>query len=92
MLEERNIPFDFFEVSFDSDCKRYHIYVPKFNPEGMVISVLQGEETYGEQDDLLEIMGLTTKEEENYEGVVGWLTAENVFERIKKYFDENRES
>lgn len=38
----------------------------------------------GEQGDLIEIMGLLTPEEEKEESVRGWLTAEEVFRRIKE--------
>ena len=38
----------------------------------------------GEQGDLIEIMGLLTPEEEKDDSVLGWLTAEEVFRRIKE--------
>ena len=47
---------------------------------------LQGyDEKYG---DLIEIMGLLTDEEALNDTVVGWLTAEEVFRRIKEAWDE----
>lgn len=49
-----------------------------------IISVIQGFGTYGNEENLLEIMGLLTKEEEKIDNVVGYLTAENVLERIIK--------
>lgn len=52
-----------------------------------VCSVVQGMGTYGNNENLLEIMGLLTPEEERCDSVVGYLTAEEVFERIKKHFD-----
>lgn len=46
---------------------------------------------YGREKDLLEIMGLLTPEEEKINSVIGYLTAEDVFERITKYLDrENK--
>ena len=53
------------------------------------ISIIQGPGTYGYEDNRLEIMGLLTEEEEKYDSVVGNLTAEEVFARIKKYLGES---
>jgi hypothetical protein len=86
MLEENNIPFEFFDHSLIRPCQRYQICVPSSEPiQKRVISVLQGRGTYGGEDDLLEIRGLLTEEEAERDTIVGWLTAENVFERIKKH-------
>jgi len=41
--------------------------------------------TFGSQEDKIEIMGLLTDEEAEHDSVLGYLTAEEVFERIKKY-------
>lgn len=38
--------------------------------------------SYGHERGLLEMMGLLTKEEEECDSVVGWLTANEVFARI----------
>lgn len=38
--------------------------------------------SYGGDEGLLEIMGLLTDEEAEYDSVVGWLTADDVFSRI----------
>jgi hypothetical protein len=43
--------------------------------------------SYGRSEDLLEIMGLLTSEEEGYDSVKGYLTAEDVFQRIKKHYE-----
>ena len=63
-----------------------------FNNEKRIISIVQGYVTYGEEDDLLEIMGLLTEEEEKIDDVTGYLTAEDVFNRIVKYFKDKSES
>jgi hypothetical protein len=62
-----------------------------YRPDGeRMISAIEGYGTYGygmygEQGDFIEIMGLLTSEEEAYWGSVrGFLTAENVFWRIKE--------
>ena len=47
--------------------------------------------TYGSEEDKLEIMGLLTEIEEEEDSVRGWLTAEEVFKRIKKHIEEEKE-
>lgn len=47
-----------------------------------VISAIEGFGSCCYDADLIEIMGLLTPEEKEYSRVVGWLTAEDVFERI----------
>lgn len=82
----------------------YQICVYYPNGERM-ISAIEGAGTYGyggfdhgmfetdEKDgDLIEIMGLLTPEEEKHDCVLGWLTAENVFQRIKEAVDGLKES
>ena len=72
-----------------------------YYPDGeRMISAIEGYGTYGygswdhgtcgsdEKDgDLIEIMGLLTPEEQKYDSVVGYLTAEEVFRRIKEAVD-----
>ncbi len=65
---------------------------PILEEEKRVISIIQGYGTYGSNVDLLEIMGLLTEEEEKEESVVGYLSAENVFDRIEKYYKNKKES
>ena len=77
---------DFREV-----MERYNTY-KVFDNEKIIISIVQGYGTYGEEDDLLEIMGLLTEEEEKIDDVTGYLTAEDVFNRIVKYFKNKSES
>lgn len=84
------------------DYTKYHIYYPScdefrkgINQEtyasSMGCSVIEGYGTYGDGQDLLEIMGLLTPEEEEYDSVRGYLTAENVFERIKAAEERRKE-
>lgn len=60
-----------------------------YRPDGeRLVSAVEGFGSHGfglrgEQGDLIEIMGLLTPEEEEYDSVRGWLTAEEVFGRIK---------
>lgn len=65
---------------------------PILEEEKRVISIIQGYGTYGSNVDLLEIMGLLTEEEEKEGSVVGYLSAENVFDRIEKYYKNKKES
>lgn len=80
MLEKNNIPFEFEKTD------EYIIRIPKkYNKEEYLMTVYQGEHTYGGRNNLLEICGGTTLEERKEQGgeCAGYLTAENVFERIK---------
>ena len=48
--------------------------------------------SYGNEKNLLEIMGLLTPEEEQHDSVRGYLSAEDVFNRMSKhYFDHPTE-
>lgn len=69
-----------------------------YYPDGeRMISAIEGYGSYGygswdhglvssteEDGDLIEIMGLLTPEEQQHDSVVGYLTAEEVFRRIKE--------
>lgn len=93
MLEDAKIPFDFYERDAEISAiihgwEHWHIKYP--GKKGCIISVIEGTGTYGAEDDKLEIMGGLTEEAE-HDTVTGWLTAEDVFNRIKK-FEERRKS
>ncbi len=53
-----------------------------------VCSVLEHNGSYGHKQDRLEIMGLLTEQEQRIDSVKGWLTADDVFQRIKKHWEE----
>ena len=55
-----------------------------------VCSVIQNRISYGSEDDLLEIRGLLTDEEAACDSVAGYLTAEDVFGRIKTHWEANK--
>lgn len=83
MLEKENIPFEFEK---DEEYKEYIIRIPKeYSKEECLMIVYQGEYTYGGRNNLLEICGGTTLEERKEQGeeYLGYLTAENVLERIR---------
>lgn len=46
--------------------------------------------SYGHEANLIEIMGLLTPEEEMHDDVVGFLTPDEVFERIKKDYESRK--
>ena len=83
-LEDVNIPF----VAEYDDFYRLHIMYPNNWNNSCRCSVICHEYSYGFEEGLLEIMGLLTEEEKESDDVVGWLTADNVFERIQKDYKE----
>lgn len=87
MLEENNIPHVFGKW-MDGWMVCYPVARPS---EDCVIDAIENSHSYGYYEDKLEIMGLLTPEEEACDSVVGHLTAENVFERIKKHWEEHHE-
>ena len=98
MLEKDGIPFEFVEgfgydekmrATYPDLLEHYQICYPE-QGDGRWISVIEGFGTYGGQYDRLEIMGgLTPWEEYTYESsILGYLTAQNVYNRIKKDWEE----
>lgn len=86
----------------DRPVKRHKInwgyQVVIYNPDGSrLISAIEGHGTYGyggwlddSDSDLIEIMGLLTPEEQGCNSVAGWITAEEVFRRIKEATTNDR--
>lgn len=59
------------------------------NPDGSrLCSAIEHVFSYGHTKDRIEIQGLLTPWERKVDDVVGWLTAENVFERIRAAVDK----
>ena len=80
LLDQNGIPYD---RADDELIKRIHY--PQH--EKFVCSAVFGHGTYGSERGLIEIMGLLTPEEEAYcGGVMGGLTADEVFKRIKIHY------
>lgn len=102
MLEKAEIPFEFIEgFGYDKSLlskflpdltEHYHICYP-VRGEGQRISVVEGFGTHGREQDKLEIMGGLTPYEQFRHGdsPIGYLTAANVFKRIKKDWEEHKE-
>lgn len=84
LLEKEAIPFDFDEL-----FGGYVIAYP--SKEECVCSVIEHKYSYGSSSDLLEIMGLLTKEEEAEDDVAGYLTALDVYDRIKTHWNKNKD-
>ena len=75
--------------TFKNDFDGWHIWYPTDYPdENIVISIIEHYGSYGNEKDTLEIMGLLTPEEESHDSVVGYLSAEEVFKRIKIHYEK----
>lgn len=89
MLEEANIPFTFTDDFFDvkeliEKDRSWKPFYPAYQIQlGELADVIEHHLSYGNQRDLLEIMGGLTEEEMEYNSVLGYLTAEEVFKRFK---------
>lgn len=86
MLNKEEIEYDFrildeYRMYGLGDRKQIRIY---YKENDDFFSVIQGYGTYGNEQNLLEIMGLLTPEEAEVDSVCGFLTAENVFKRVIK--------
>lgn len=80
MLENANIPHESYEY-----FNGINIAYP--NKSNCVCSVIEHDGSYGRHVDKIEISGLLTKEESEYDSVAGWLTAEDVFNRITAHYN-----
>lgn len=69
----------------------YQIGYPILPPNvDHICSVIETDHSYGHDEDLLEIMGLLTDEEYEEDSVLGHLTAEEVFNRIKAHYNAKK--
>lgn len=100
MLEEANIPFtftdDFWNVKkLGERIKNDPYFVELFRNKypayqirlGDLADVIQHDGSYGNGQDLLEIMGGLTEKEKEEDNVLGYLTAEEVFKRFKYCYE-----
>lgn len=58
--------------------------------EKRVADAIEHYGSYGNLENLLEIMGLLTNEEAEHDSVLGHLTAENVFERMRAHYEATK--
>ena len=82
MLTEKGIPHTLQKL-FDG----WQVLYPE-NGKKLVMDAIEHFGSYGNEEDLLEIMGLLTPEEEEDNSVLGHLTAEEVCKRIKQHWEE----
>ena len=80
MLENNNIPHTLHKM-FDG----WQIIYPEKGKK-QVMDAIEHFGSYGSEQDLLEIMGLLTEEEEKINSVLGCLTAQDVFNRIYEHY------
>ena len=97
LLTEANIPH-YFLAEDDENSYQLVYYGPNGRPMpkpgesfgigiGAVCSAIQNAGSFGNEKDLIEICGLLTDEELEENSVKGYLTAEDVFNRIKEHWD-----
>ena len=84
MLTVKGIPHVFREM-----VDGWQIIYPE-DGKKRVMDAIENYGSYGNEQDLLEIMGLLTPEEKKCGSVLGYLTAEEVFERIEKHWSEHK--
>lgn len=85
MLTEANIPHTLRKL-FDG----WQVCYPNTIGSGQTtMDAIQHRWSYGGDCNQIEIMGLLTPEEQEHDDVVGHLTAEQVFERIRNHYESN---
>lgn len=98
MLEQENIPFEFNDDFFGEKERNGINADPKYYPAYSLVIYKDGKQlcdavehygSYGQGQDLLEIMGGLTMEEGRSDGVLGWLSADDVFKRFKYCYEHN---
>ena len=83
LLEKGNSPFEFKNI-YDG----YQIIIKNKN-NFRIADAVEHNFSYGAEEDLLEIMGGLTEEEEELNSVLGWLSSEEVFKRFKYCYENN---
>ena len=95
MLTKAGVPFERNdaeeEKKFASIGDRYMRRIAYPSKKDRICSAIQGFGSYGEKQNLIEIMGILT-EHGNAGDVEGCLTAKDVFTRIKKHWDTYKEA
>lgn len=83
LLEKGNIPFEFKKL-YDG----YQVIIRNSN-KFKLADAIENKYSYGVEEDLLEIMGGLTEEEEEFDSVLGGLSSEEVFKRFKYCYENN---
>ena len=102
MLEGANIPFEFTDDFWGINKLEKNGKISPYLGElfrnkypayqirlGNLADAIEHDGSYGNSQDLLEIMGGLTEEEEEHGRVLGYLTAEEVFKRFKYCYEHN---
>ena len=87
MLAEAEIPHTMKPV-----MDGFQICYPVESGPNRVMDAIENFWSYGNEMDLLEIMGLLTPEEQEFDRVLGNLSAQEVFSRIKTHWDSTQET
>ena len=85
MLTAANIPYELTADMLKNPDNQLWYPSRKDN----VMDAISHEYSYGGDEGLIEIMGLLTEEEAEYDNVVGYLTAEDVYKRIVRHYHFN---
>ena len=87
LLEDRNIEHEFIiEENGEYTRRMIKIHDVQDGEKFEILSAILHYGSYGYEQGLIEILGLLTRSEEKESNVVGYLTAEDVFRRVKKYY------
>lgn len=81
LLAKADIPFEIYPFTIEKFTATYQVCYP--NKQDCVCDAICHKYSYGHEQGLLEIMGLSEAPEDDVEG---WLTAEQVFERIRNHY------
>ena len=84
MLDEAEIPH-----TLNRSMDGWQVCYPSVG-EDCVADAIETFGSYGNEENLLEIMGLLTPEELEHDSVLGYLTAENVFERMRAHYEDTK--
>ena len=85
MLTKTGIPHN-----IDREKDGWRLVYPSHGARNIVCSVIEYTGSNGSRMDRLEIVGLLNREERKADIAVGWLTAENVFDRIKRDWERRK--
>ena len=84
-LKEHNIPYEREDHEFDLNFNRHQIMIPGFGrPYEYEWDAICHRGSYGYEQGLLEIYGNLVDVETDGDSVVGWLTAQDVIDRIER--------
>lgn len=82
-LDEADIPYE--------NVDAFGVSRVRYPSNDFICSAIWSKGSYGYENGLIEIMGLLTPEEEEYDEVVGNLTVDEVFNRIKNDWEKRKE-